>query len=107
MGQRLLLTMPTSAVDEPGEASFTITSALHAECKPIIAIAGLTGSEECCLWFDTGFSWIPVEANSNDGTQVKFTPESSADIFNGAGVFGMTKPSTESEIRVTIQDGRV
>lgn len=107
MGQRVLLKTGTLAIEDPQDGAFAVPSAVHRDCAPIIAISGLSGDEEVCLWFDTGFGWIPVEANSNDGSQVKFTEAYSADIFNGAGVFAITKTSTANDVNVTIQDGRL
>lgn len=107
MGQRVLVELGTAAVEDPGDGVFRILSSVHKDCKPIIAIDGLSDGEEVCLWFYTGFGFVPVEANSNDGTQVKFTSDYAADIFNGAGVFGVTKPSTANAITVVIEDGRL
>ena len=107
MGQRTLLKTTSAAIEDPADGAFMITSAVHQECRPIIALSGLSEGEEVALWFYSGYDWLPVEANSNNGTQVKFTSVYSADVFNGAGRFGITKPSTVNPINVTIQDGRL
>ena len=107
MGQRLLVSTTTAAIEDPEDADFVIKSNVHKECAPIIAVSGLAGDEEACLWFYSGFDWLPVEANSNDGVQVNFTKDYCADIFNGAGRFAITKTSTASPVYVTIQDGRL
>lgn len=106
MGQRVLLKTTTAAIEDPDAGAFRISSALHRECAPVLAIAPIAGDEEVCLWFDAGGTWVPVEAPSNDGTQVKFTASYAADIVNGAGRFAITKTSTASALTVTIQDGR-
>lgn len=102
---RKLLDLGTGAITDGNQVSFTLNASDFAgNSRPIVVVKGLAGSETISFWIAAGDDWEEVVDSS--GTQVAFTPTYAADVFNGAGVFGVTKLASASALEVWLHSGR-